>query len=102
MPDSKMLTQREALDLILNHYGAQKQELQAVQELSELILLLAARPDQRGQNYKKRITEEIADCSIMLEQVKMMHEINDYDITEVVVHKLERQLDRIDKELHDG
>ena len=102
MPDSKMLTQREALDLILNHYGAQKQELQAVQELSELILLLAARPDQRGQDYKKRITEEIADCSIMLEQVKMMHEISDDDIMDTVVYKLMRQINRVNKELHDG
>ena len=32
---------------ILDHYGQQKQEVQAVQELSELILLLAAREDQR-------------------------------------------------------
>jgi len=38
-----MLTQQEAERMILNHYGQAKQEIQAVQELSELTLLLAAR-----------------------------------------------------------
>lgn len=56
---------------ILTHYGQQKQEVQAVQELSELILLLAARDDQRKVDYKKHITEEIADSLIMIEQIRL-------------------------------
>lgn len=97
-----MLTQEEAERLILDHYGQKKQELQAVQELSELILLLAAREDQRGKDYKDSLTQEIADALVMIEQVKMMHNIHDEDVTEVIVYKLRRQLDRIDKEPKNG
>lgn len=99
---SQMLTQDEALRIIVNHYGQKKQEVQAVQELSELILLLTARSDQRKGNYKQRVTEEIADTQIMIEQIKIMNGIRDEDVTQVTVNKLERQLDRIDKEQRDG
>ena len=94
-----MLTQQEAERMILNHYGQAKQETQAVQELTEVILLLTARPDQRKGDYKAKLTEEIADAIVMIEQVKMMHCISDDDITENIVYKLRRTLDRIDKEL---
>lgn len=99
---SQMLTQDEALRIIVNHYGQKKQEVQAVQELSELILLLTARSDQRKRNYKQRVTEEIADAQIMIEQIKIMNGIRDEDVTQVTVDKLERQLNRIDKEQRDG
>lgn len=42
----------EQANEILKHYGKPMQEIQAVQELSELILLLAARKDQRNEGYK--------------------------------------------------
>ena len=96
---SDMLTQREAERMILNHYGQSKQEMQAVQELTEVILLLTARPDQRKDDYRAKLTEEIADAIVMIEQVKMIHMISDDDITENIVYKLRRTLDRIDKEL---
>lgn len=100
--EKDMLTQEEAEREILDHYGQKKQELQAVQELSELILLLAAREDQRGKNYKDDLTNEIADALVMIEQVKMMHNIHDEDVTEVIVYKLRRQLDRIAQEPKNG
>ena len=96
---SEMLTQQEAERIILTHYGQKKQELQAVQELTEVILLLTARPDQRGKDYKEKLAEEIADAIVMIEQVKMMHNISEDDITENIVYKLRRTLDRIDKEI---
>lgn len=89
---------KDAERQILEHYGQKKQELQAVQELSELILLLAAREDQRGDDYKKRMTEEIADTLVMIEQVKMMNDITDEAVAVMMKYKLCRQLDRIDKE----
>lgn len=95
---SEMLTQQEAETIILNHYGQAKQEIQAVQELSELTLLLMRREDQRGNDYKKRLTEEMADVIVMIEQMKLANGITDYDITEVIVYKLRRTLERIDKE----
>ena len=88
----------ESAKAILDHYGQQKQEVQAVQELSELILLLAAREDQRKSDYKKRITEEIADSLIMIEQIRIANGITDNDVCDVVIDKLDRQFGRIEKE----
>lgn len=84
--------------IILNHYGQQKQEVQAVQELSELILLLAAREDQRKSNYKEHVTEEIADSLIMIEQIRLANGISDKDINAVIVQKISRQFNRISEE----
>lgn len=84
--------------MILDHYGQQKQELQAVQELSDLILLLAARPDQRKADYKKNVTTEIADSLVMIEQIRLANGITDKEVNAVVAEKLSRQLGRIQKE----
>lgn len=84
--------------IFLNHYGQQKQEVQAVQELSELILLLAAREDQRKSNYKEHVTEEIADSLIMIEQIRLANGISDKDINAVIVQKISRQFNRISEE----
>ena len=83
---------------ILTHYGQQKQEVQAVQELSELILLLAARDDQRNGDYKKHFTEEIADCLIMIEQIRLANGIADKNVNAVIVQKISRQFNRISEE----
>ena len=84
--------------MILDHYGQKKQELQAVQELSELILLLAARPDQRKADYKHNVTTEIADSLVMIEQIRIANGITDKEVNAVVAEKLSRQLGRIQKE----
>jgi hypothetical protein len=88
----------EAAMVILKHYGASKQELQAVQELSELIILLTKRPDQRGEEYQENLIDEIADATIMIEQVKMMHGIDNKDVSARISYKLYRQMCRIEQE----
>lgn len=93
-----LMTYHDAEKQILDHYGQKKQELQAVQELSELILLLAARPDQRGDNYEQNILSELADVQIMCEQIQIMHKISNRAIADMKSYKLRRQLDRIEKE----
>ena len=95
---NRLISYIEAAQYILDHYGQKKQELQAVQELSELILLLAARPDQRKEGYVQNITEEIADVHVMLMQVRLMYGITNDQIDDVIKEKLLRQLNRIDKE----
>lgn len=93
-----LMTYHDAEKQILEHYGPQKQELQAVQELTELILLLVARPDQRGDNYEQNILSELADVQIMCEQIQIMHKISNRDIADMKSYKLRRQLARIEKE----
>jgi len=94
----EIMTYHDAEKAIIEHYGRQKQELQAVQELTELILLLAARPDQRGDNYEQNILSELADVQIMCEQIQIMHKISNKDIADMKSYKLRRQLARIEKE----
>ena len=91
--------QNDAEKKILEHYGNQKQELQAVQELTELILLLAARQDQRGDNYAQNIMSELADVQIMCEQIQLMNGISDREIDDMKSFKLRRQLARIESEV---
>ena len=92
-----MLSNYEAVMEILKHYGAGKQELQTVQELSELIVLLTKRPDQRGEEYRENLIDEIADATIMIEQVKMMHGIDNKDVSARISYKLYRQMCRIEQ-----
>jgi hypothetical protein len=80
---------------IANHYGAKSQTMQATQELAELICELTKREDQRGDDHKKRVTDEIADVEIMLEQIKYLYAISDNAVEERKEAKLERQLQRM-------
>lgn len=86
---------------IRNHYGRAKQQMQAVQELTELILLLAQRPEQKKEmDYVGHMVDEIADVTIMLEQLRQMYEINPIEIEQRITMKLNRQLERIEKEVY--
>lgn len=98
MNTTSVTTRRDAERTILEHYGKQKQELQAVQELTELILLLAARPDQRGHGYERNILSELADVRIMCDQIQMLYDIPDDAVEDMIAYKLRRQLSRIEKE----
>lgn len=91
---------KQKCKFIAEHYGTSKQEIQAVQELTELILLLTKRPEQRKQmDFRHEIKSEIADCLIMIEQLQQMYDIADGDLITTVEFKLERQLHRIQNEV---
>lgn len=87
---------------IADHYGQRKQEVQTVQELSELIVLLTRRKDQRGKDYKERLIDEIADSLIMIEQVRQLNGITEKEIKSHIDYKLERQRARIQEEETEG
>ena len=79
----------------VNRYGKQAQLIVAVEELAELQKEITKH--LRGENNQEHITEEIADVEIMLEQVKMMCDINESQIT---VWK-KRKRERLKKKLED-
>lgn len=84
--------------VIAAHYGRHSQEYQAAQELSELMCLLTRRDDQRDSTYKERVTDEIADCEIMLEQIRRLNGIDETEVAEHISQKIERQLQRMQAE----
>ena len=85
---------------IAEHYGKAKQRMQAVQELSELILVISRRADQKEdrQAYIESLIDEIADSKIMIEQIRALYSIPDFDIRQRIDFKLKRQLERIANE----
>ena len=82
------------------HYGKSKQRMQAVQELSELILVISRRPDQKidRRAYLNDMIDEMADSLVMIEQMRQLYEINPIDIDRRITEKLNRQLKRIENE----
>lgn len=92
--------QKKKCGEIAEYYGQKKQEIQAVQEFTELNLLLTKRPDQRKQmNFREEIKGEIADCLIMIEQIQQIHGISDGEISYTVDYKISRQMKRIESEV---
>ena len=62
---------RDAIKL----YGQKAQEIVAVEEMSEVIKEICKM--QRGKGSVGHLAEEIADATIMLEQLRLMYDIND-------------------------
>ena len=49
------------------------------------------------KHLREHITEEIADCMVMLKQFQYYYGIEDKEIEEVMKYKIERQLERINR-----
>lgn len=59
----------------LKVYGQQLQEVVAIEELSEVVKEVCKM--QRGKGSVGKLAEEIADATIMLEQLRMIYGINE-------------------------
>ena len=85
------MNKTEIYKKLIAKFGVKNQIIVAIEELSELQKELCK--TLRGEENKPSICEEIADVEIMLEQIKML-----YDINEVVEfeknNKLKRTTDR--------
>lgn len=80
---------------IAEHYGRKNQERQAVSELCELQYVLTRRLEQRHADWQNDLLDEMADCLVMIEQLRALYNIEDEELTERVNFKLNRQLERI-------
>lgn len=81
---------------IINHYGYRHQIRKLAEEQYELIEALFEEDEDQ-------ITEEIADCLVLINQFKAYYKIKDKDIQKVYDYKIARQGKRIDDEnLGDG
>lgn len=80
---------------IAEHYGRKNQERQAVSELCELQYVLTRRLEQRQADWKNDLLDEMADCLVMIEQLRALYGIEDEELTERVNFKLNRQIERI-------
>lgn len=92
----------EAIKKIADTYGYDAQSRQLIEEMAELTQAInkAWRMGNDFDNLlvqKRNIKEEIADVTIMLEQMKYLLQISDTEINEIIEQKLNRQLERIEK-----
>lgn len=71
----------------------EKQIIVAMEELSELIKELAKY--MRGNGNEENIQEEVCDCIIMIDQLRLMFKLDAYDIDEIINMKIKRTLKRL-------
>ena len=99
----------EAIKKIADTYGFSEQSRQLYEEMAELIIATnkAYRLQKKvcpffddvameRKNAFNNVIEEIADVTIMLEQIKYLLQISDTDIDQIIEQKLNRQLERIE------
>lgn len=70
------MDEREILQAALDTYGAEAQTLMLFEEMSELTKELCKHA--RGKDDRMCIAEEIADVRIMLDQMAMLHDCEDF------------------------
>ena len=78
----------EILKKAIDTYGINAQLDMCVEEMSELTKEICKH--KRGANNRDSIIEEIADVSIMIEQLKLMFNINDFEMHDVIDGKVNR------------
>ena len=88
----------DILEKAIKYYGPQNQMMQTMEELSELSVAISKcirYPDKIET--KQHIIEEIADVLIMIDQLKIILDIKDYEIRCYRDYKLQRLNSRIER-----
>ena len=94
---------KEDLLKIINHYGIKSQQRKLQEEVFELqeaiinaennsLIGISRKPSELAIEH---IAEEIADCYVMLNQFQYYYGIEDKDINDIMISKIDRQLNRI-------
>lgn len=82
-------TQEERFNEIIKLNGKEAQSLEAIEEMASLIKVILK--DIHGHNYKKEYyVNKIADVQILLNQLKMIHDIDKEELKELMVFKARR------------
>ena len=83
---------------IINNYGAMNQLKYMQTEMFEFIEAVINYNNLSNEKNKDHIEEEYADLMVMLEQFHAYYDLDDMHISEIMHKKIDRQLDRIEKE----
>lgn len=89
---------QKQLLFIINTYGTNVQQDIAIEELSELQKAILKHRRFADNETEKAIIDEIADVSIMLEQLKIIYSCS-REVEERIDYKIDRQVKRILKKL---
>ena len=94
----------DILEKAIKHYGPQNQMMMVLEENAELSQAITKyiRSTKKGRfneiiKARKNVVEEIADVLIVIEQLKIMLDIQNYEINCIKDYKLNRLKERIEK-----
>lgn len=87
-----MVIDRDNALMIILHYGRRHQARKLMEEAYELADAIM------GGDDPDHVAEEIADCRVMLEQIKELYCISENSIMKIANSKIKRQLKRIQDE----
>ena len=82
---------------IADHYSQDHQKIKAIEEMAELQAELT-RDLNFGDTTLRKIIEEIADVIIMTEQLVYFYDRTDLSLSNFIDAKLNRQLERMERE----
>lgn len=84
---------KQIYELACQEYGIDAQLVVAIEEMSELTKELCK--NMRGSNNSSNLAEEIADVTIMMEQLRLIYDIND-EVCNYMDAKIQRLQDRLE------
>jgi NTP pyrophosphatase (non-canonical NTP hydrolase) len=89
---------RKKLQTIIDFHGEEGQKIKAIEELSELAAALAKEINEPLKKISAidKITEEMADVIIMIEQLKMIYDISEANLNKQIDFKINRTLARLE------
>ncbi|WP_368487159.1 hypothetical protein [Spiroplasma sp. DGKH1] len=87
---------KDLIKPIITYYG-DKQIIQAIEEMAELQKELCK--NLKGKTNKELIKEELADCFLILEQLKVYYNFNDQEIQDIMMLKLNRTVSVINSQI---
>lgn len=95
MPNKITYEERKVIyEMAITKYGQMNQIIKAVEEMSELTKELCKLLANDSKYSIEGIAEEIADVTIMIEQLRLMYNIND-EVCEMMDSKIRRLENRI-------
>lgn len=84
----------EKINLLIDHYGKEKQKDIAIEEMTELIKELIK--ERRYADNTPRILFEVADVVLMLYQLIKIYEFDGEEIQKIIEYKVDRQIARME------
>ena len=92
--------QRKIMKKALEKNGKLKQSVIAMEECSELIKAISkmirySYDEDLDSVYRDNLIEEMADVYIILDELKIMYDILEFDIEQIIKQKIDREEGRI-------
>ncbi|MBR4672065.1 MAG: hypothetical protein IKO78_02545 [Bacilli bacterium] len=98
---------KDELLQIINHYGIEHQQRKLEEEVFELQQAITkfentdfGKWEDKKYIFTKDIIEELADVEVLLNQIQNYYQIDGQKIIDVMQFKVDRQLGRIENEIH--